>query len=60
MPLGYIVSFLFLQNFANRVPFGLGTLLLGFLFLLAIGLVTILANTYKASMANPVKNLRTE
>ena len=60
MPLGYLASFFFLQNFANKVPFGLGTLLLCFLFLLAIGLVTILLNTYKASITNPVKNLRTE
>lgn len=60
MPIGYVVSFFFLQNFANRVPFGLGTLLLSFLFLLAIGMITILSNTYKASAANPVKNLRTE
>ncbi len=60
MPLGYIASFFFLQNFANKVPFGAGTLLLCFLFLLAIGLVTILLNTYRASMANPVKSLRTE
>ncbi len=60
MPIGYIVSFFFLQNFANRVPFGLGTLLFSFLFLLAIGMITILSNTYKASVANPVKNLRIE
>ena len=60
MPIGYLLSAMFLQNFANRVPVGLGTLLLGFMFLLAIGLITILSNTYKASTANPVKNLRTE
>lgn len=60
MPAGYILSFLFLQNFANRVPFGSGTLLLGFLFLLSIGLFTILSQTYKASSQNPVKNLRNE
>lgn len=60
MPIGYIASFFFLQNFANRVPVGVGTLLLCFLFLLSIGLLTILSNTYKAASANPVKNLRTE
>lgn len=60
MPIGYIISFFFLQNFANRVPFGLGTLLLSFLFLLLIGLFTILSQTYKASSENPVKNLRNE
>jgi putative ABC transport system permease protein len=60
MPVGYILSFFFLQNFANRVPFGLGTLLLSFLFLLSIGLFTILSQTYKASTENPIKNLRNE
>lgn len=60
MPAGYICSFIFLQNFPSRVPFGIGTLLASFLFLLAIGLVTILSSTYRAATANPVKNLRTE
>ncbi|MEO6584086.1 MAG: ABC transporter permease [Ferruginibacter sp.] len=60
MPTGYILSFMFLQNFSNRVPFGIGSLLLCFIFLLLIGLATILSNTYKAATANPVENLRTE
>lgn len=59
-PVGLILSVLFLQNFANRVSIGIGTLLFGFLFLLVIGLVTILSNTYRASSVNPVKNLRVE
>ncbi len=60
MPIGYLLSFMFLQNFANRVPFGVGSLLLCFILLLLIGLVTILSNTYKAAISNPVENLRTE
>ena len=60
MPLGYIAGFLFLQNFAQRVTFGPGTALLCFLFLLAIGLITIISQTYKAALENPVKNLRSE
>lgn len=60
MPIGYLLSFMFLQNFANRVPFGIGSLLLCFIFLLLIGLVTILSNTYKAAISNPVESLRTE
>ncbi len=60
MPTGYLLSTMFLQNFANRVSFGIGSLLLCLIFLLMIGLVTILSNTYKAAIANPVKNLRTE
>jgi putative ABC transport system permease protein len=51
---------MFLRNFPNRVIVGAGTLLSGFLLLLLIGLITILSNTYKASIVNPVKNLRTE
>ncbi|MBG9377564.1 ABC transporter permease [Panacibacter sp. DH6] len=59
-PVGLILSVLFLQNFPNRVSIGAGTVLVGFIFLLLIGLVTILSNTYRASSANPVKNLRVE
>ena len=60
MPLGYLASIFFLQNFANRVSFGIGSLLLCFMFLLIIGIITILSNTYRAAAANPVDNLRSE
>ncbi|HXS56575.1 MAG TPA: FtsX-like permease family protein, partial [Hanamia sp.] len=60
MPLGYIAGFLFLQNFAHRVTFRPDTALLCFLFLLAIGLITIISQTYKAALGNPVKSLRSE
>lgn len=60
LPIGFILSEMFLMNFANRVPFGIGDLMLCFGLLLAIGLVTILSQTYKASTENPAKNLRSE
>ncbi|CAN5628851.1 ABC transporter permease [soil metagenome] len=60
IPLGYIAGFFFLQNFAYRVSFGILQLALCFLFLLTIGLFTIISQTYKAAISNPVKNLRTE
>jgi putative ABC transport system permease protein len=60
MPAGYIMSYIFLQNFASRVNFGIFNLLSCFAFLLLIGLATIISQTYKASTVNPVKNLRTE
>ena len=60
MPLGFILSKMFLQNFSLRVDFGLMSVIACFLFLLAIGLLTILSQTFKASSENPVKNLRTE
>ncbi len=60
MPVGYTASFLFLQGFANRVSFGLGSALICFLLLLIIGLFTIISQTWKAAIANPVKDLRRE
>ena len=60
MPLGYTASFLFLQNFLVRVNFGFSVVLLCFLFVLSIGLITIITQTYKAATANPVKDLRME
>lgn len=59
-PLGYIAGFLFLQNFGSRISFGPGSALLCFVFLLIIGLITIMPQTYKAAIENPVKNLRME
>ena len=60
MPIGYIASFLFLQNFPYRIHFGLLQVSLCFFFLLTVGLFTIISQTYKAAMSNPVKNLRIE
>lgn len=60
MPLGYITGFLFLQNFSHRINFGVWNVLLCFFFLLSIGLVTIISQTYKAATANPVDSLRSE
>ncbi|SDB48883.1 putative ABC transport system permease protein [Flavobacteriaceae bacterium MAR_2010_188] len=60
LPIGYLASLLFLQNFANKVSFGIGSLIACFLFLLIIGLLTILSNTYRAATANPADNIRTD
>jgi len=60
LPLGYVLSILFLQNFANRSSFGILHLLACFGFLLTIGIVTILSQTWKAAMENPAFNLRVE
>ncbi len=60
LPLGYVLSEFFLLNFANRVSVGFGGLLLVFGFLAFIGLTMIASQTYKASVENPAKNLRSE
>jgi putative ABC transport system permease protein len=51
---------MFLQNFSERTSFGFINVIMCFLFLLSIGLFTIISQTYKAAMANPVKNMRSE
>jgi putative ABC transport system permease protein len=60
VPIGYMASILFLQNFAIRSNFGIATALTCFLFLLAIGLFTIVSQTWRAAGANPVKDMRKE
>ena len=60
MPIGWIMGTLFLQNFSHRIHFGIGTVIMCFSFLLGIGLFTIMSQTYKAAISNPVKSLRAE
>ena len=60
LPFGYALSEFFLINFANRVSVGLGGLLVVFAFLMLVGLTMIASQTYKASIENPARNLRSE
>jgi putative ABC transport system permease protein len=60
IPVGYLLSSFFLMNFANRVSFGAGSALIAFGFLLMIGLAMIISQTFRASIQNPVKNLRND
>jgi putative ABC transport system permease protein len=59
-PLGYFLNNLWLHNFPNRVDFGWGTISLGVLLLLVLGLITIGSQTISASRRNPVDSLKME
>ena len=59
-PLTYFLNNLWLENFANRVDFGIGMVLFGSLLLLVLGLLTIGTQTLRASRTNPVETLRSE
>jgi len=59
-PLSYFVNNAWLQNFPNRVEFGFGTVFLGSVILLMLGLITIGSQTLKAAGSNPVDSLRME
>ena len=59
-PLSYFVNTLWLQNFPNRVDFGLTVVLGGSLILLVLGLLTIGSQTLRVARRNPVDTLRNE
>lgn len=60
MPMGWLLSMMFLQNFPIKTDFGILHVLMCFLFLLGIGLFTIISQTYRAAIASPIESLRTE
>lgn len=57
-PFSYIVNNFWLQHFPNRVDFGIGTVMLGTFILVALGLLTIGSQTWRASKQNPADTLR--
>ncbi len=60
LPLGYIIGNTFLNEFANRIAVGWEILAGSTFIIMLIGLLTILPQTLKAALANPVKSLRSE
>lgn len=60
MPIGWFLAKMFIQNFTDRAQFDFINVFMCFLFLLGIGLFTIISQTYKAAVSKPAKNLRTE
>jgi putative ABC transport system permease protein len=59
-PLSYFVNDAWLQNFPNHVEFGFGTVFLGSLLLLILGLVTVASQTLRAASSDPVKSIQYE
>ena len=59
-PLSYFVNNFWLEKLPNRVGFGFGTISLGIIFLLALGLLTIGTQTIRASRKNPINSLKME
>ena len=60
VPIGYVMSYLFQQNFVVRAGHGFLAALSCFVVLLVIGLVTVISQTYRAAMENPARNLAVE
>ena len=60
IPLGWWAASSWLQGFAYRVPLHWLTFLLAAIIIIAIAVLTMSIQTIKASIANPVKSLRSE
>lgn len=60
VPLAWWAGNQWLQDFAFRINIGWGVFAVAALTAIAVALVTVSFHTIKASVANPVKNLRTE
>lgn len=59
-PLSFLLNDLWLSNFPNRVDFGFGTVVIGSLLMLGLGLLTIGSQTIRAARQNPVESLKDE
>jgi len=59
-PLAYFVNKKWLDYLANRVDFGIGTILIGVLIVALIGLITILSQTLRAARLKPADTLQYE
>lgn len=59
-PISYFINNLWLQNLPNRVDLDFGTLFIGALGLLLLGLLSISFQVVKVSHQNPVESLRDE
>lgn len=60
VPLSYFLLSQWLENFTYHTSIDIGTYLLSFLIVFLIVVLTIAYQAVKASLANPVKSLRTE
>ncbi len=60
IPIAYFGMKNWLQDFAFSIPISVELFVFPILLLAAIAAITILTQTVKASLANPVKNLRSE
>jgi putative ABC transport system permease protein len=58
VPLTWFINELWLEHLPNRVEFGAGTVILGAVILVVLGVITIGSQTIRASQSNPVDSLK--
>jgi putative ABC transport system permease protein len=60
VPLSYFVNNLWLETIAYHTSVGLGTIGIGVLVLIIFGVITVGSQTLRATLVNPVDNLKSE
>lgn len=60
LPLAYILNNMWLRFFAYRVDISAWVLVLSVMVMLALSLLIVISQSWRAAFANPVKGLRTE
>jgi putative ABC transport system permease protein len=60
IPVGYLIGYAFLQEFAYRINISGGTILMSIGLIYLIVFATICSQAIKAAIANPVESLRSE
>ncbi len=60
VPLAWFVNNAWLAGFANRIDFGVGTLVAGVVVVLVLTLISTGSQTLRAALTNPVESLRYE
>jgi putative ABC transport system permease protein len=60
LPLGWLASIFFLNNFPYRIHFGFGSAMACFAAVLAVCLAAIVSQTWRAAQADPAESLRND
>jgi len=60
MPIGYLLSSSFLMEFAHRISVDWKILSVSLVMVVVLGLSTVISQTLKVAIANPVNSLRNE
>jgi len=60
IPIAYFANTIWLEEFSYRVDFSIWIMLMGIAIMFVLGSSTVLSQTFRAAMSNPIESLREE